>query len=651
MRGLPPSGGATGDAAVRTAGGAAPPPGEEAAPPEPEGTPGSRGLLHLGVLAAAAALCALAAALYFGGALTTTVPWLEGSGGLTRGGLPVAELAVTGAGTVTVGLLLAGAVLLAGPDGRLPPPGLRCLRLARVSAAVWAAAALVSVALGTSYLLGKPVWQVTDGELLSFLTDLVRGRALAVVAAVAVTLAAAAGQVRSAAGAGALLLVALAGLLPQAVTGHPASSDDHALATFAMAVHVVAAAVWVGGLVALVALARPAARLLAVIVPRYSAVAGLCFAAVTVSGLVSAWVQVGGAEAVLGTRYGLLVVAKAALLGCLGWLGWLHRRVSIPALRARRERWVFLRLASVEVVVMAAAMALATGLSWTPPPAEDTGPTNPAGVLLGFTPPGPPSAAAYAFGRLPDPMFLTLVAAGAVLYPLGVLRLRRTGTGWPLRRTLAWYGGLLIVLAATCGGLARYSPALFSGHVAQHLALTLVAPVPLLLAAPAELALTALRPASGAVGRSPRDLLAALLDSRAVRWAGHPPVALALVVLTLYGFYTTPLFEASLRNRSLHSLAMAVFLLTGVFFVRAVIGGARWLPLALAFFHLSFGYAFLTAATVFAEDWYTALALVWAPPPEQDQQSAGLLVWAIGGLTTVALPLLSRRGGPAVPRS
>ncbi|SEF88134.1 putative copper resistance protein D [Thermomonospora echinospora] len=636
--GGPAAGCAEGDGAGRAEAGAAP--AEAPAPWD-----GARGLLYLGVLSGAVALCALAAALYFGGALTSSVPWLDGSGGLTRGGLPVSELVMTAAGTVTVGLLLAGAVLLAGPDGGLPPLARRCLRSVRVSAGIWVAATLVTTVLSVSYLLGKPVSQVTDADLLSYLTDLTRGRALVVIVVLAGVPAVCASRPRSAGGAGGLLLVALAGLLPQVVTGHSASSDDHWLAVFSLAVHVTAAAVWVGGLLVLTALARPAGPLLAVIVPRYSALAGVCFAAVAASGLVNAWLQLGGAGAVLGSRYGLLVLAKVAALGCLGLLGWRHRRASLPALRTRGRGRVFVRLAAAEVVVMAAAMALATALSRTPPPAEDTGPTDPAGVLLGFEAPGPAGVAAYAFGRLLDPLFCTLVAAGAGLYLAGVLRLRRAGVRWPVRRTLAWYGGLLIVLVATCGGLARYSMVLFSNHVVQHLVLTLVAPVPLLLAAPADLALRSLHPGSGseAVGRTPRDLLVSVLESRAARLSAHPVAALTAAVLVLYGFYASPLFEASLRNYPLHSLAMVVFLATGMLFMRAVHGGARWLPLALAPFHLVFGYAFMTAASVIAGDWYEALARTWGPLPEQDQRTAGLLIWVIGGLATVTLPFLARR--------
>ncbi|MBA9007587.1 cytochrome c oxidase assembly protein [Thermomonospora cellulosilytica] len=611
----------------------------------PATVPRSRGPSRPWALWVAAAFCTLAVALRVGGA-AATVPWLEGSGGLTRGGLPVAELAGNAAAAITVGLLAAAALLLPDPDGALPAAARRCLSAAGACAAGWAAATLVTAVLSASYLLARPVWQVSDAELLGYLAELPPGRALVAVTVLAGSVAVLAWRARTANGAGVALLVALAGLLPPVVTGHAASSDDHPLMVVALGVHVAAASVWVGGLVALVAL--PSVRdLLPVAVPRYSALAAVCFAAVAASGLVTAWVQLGRAGAVTGTGYGLLVAAKTVVLGALGLMGWRHRRAGIPALADRPG--VFLRLAVAEVAVMAAAMALATGLSRTAPPAEDTGPTSPAGILLGFEPPGPVGAMSLAFDGLLDPLFLILVAAGAVLYAAGV---RRVGRGWPVRRTAAWYGGLAIVLAVTCGGVATYSMVLLSVHVVQHLALTLAASVLLVAGAPVELALRALRAGPAPVGRTPRDVVLAVLGGRVARAAAHPVGALAAVVLTLYGFYASPWFEASLRGHVLHSLSMAAFLAAGMLFARAVAAGARWLVPALAAFHLVFGYAFRSASGVLAADWYDALALTWGAGPERDQRTAGLLLWAIGVPATAVILLLARRarvGGARQP--
>lgn len=615
----------------------------------PGGEGWARGLAYLGVVAMAAGLSALAAALYFGGALHSTAPWLDGSGGLTRGGLPIAELVMNVAGTVTVGLLLASALLLPDSRGDLPPLACQVLRGVRSSAALWAVATLVTVLLSVSYLLGKPVSAVSDDDLLSFITDLTQGRAQIAVGTGAILLTITATRPRTAGGVAVLLVLALATLLPPALTGHSATSHSHSMAVFSLAVHIVAANLWVGGLVALIALAGPARRLLPAIVPRYSTLAGICLAAVATSGVINAWLRLGGLDAIFGSRYGLLVVAKAMALGSLATVGWWHRRRSIPALTRRgNSAGLFVRLAAVEIVIMAAAFGLATGLSRTAPPAEETGPTSPAGILLGFEPPGPPDLRAYVLGWWNDPLFLSLVTAGAFFYLAGVVRLRRAGVHWPLVRTLAWLSGLVIVLAATCGGLARYSMVLFSAHLVQHLALTLLAPVPLLLGAPITLALRSLRREPAASGRTIREVLTALLGSRPVGLLAHPLAALALLIISLYGFYASPLFEASLRNHVLHSLTLVGFLAAGLFYLRLIIGAqphagrARLLLLSVLPFHLVFGAAFAKASGVVATDWYTALGRPWGTSPLHDQQTAGLIVLSFATLTTLAtLPLIA----------
>ncbi len=80
----------------------------------------------------------------------------------------------------------------------------------------------------------------------------------------------------------------------------------------------------------------------------------------------NAWVRLGGVH--LGSRYGMLIVAKGVALAALGACGWWHRRTTIPALRYGTGKRAFLRLGTVEILVMTATMALAVGLSRTPPP-------------------------------------------------------------------------------------------------------------------------------------------------------------------------------------------------------------------------------------------------------------------------------------------
>ncbi|WP_344956433.1 cytochrome c oxidase assembly protein [Actinomadura miaoliensis] len=611
--------------------------------------PAAVGPAQAGLGAVAAALVVLAVVVRFGGSMSEqAAPGLTQAGAFTKGALALSELAMNAAGTLTVGWLLLAAVLLPAASGHLE----RCLRAASLSALAWTLATLAVVAFSVGDLFGVPAGHVTGNLLATFLLDLPQGRALAAVAVAAATVAVTAPLARTPQAAGYPLVLALAGLLPPIFTGHAADASFHALAVYSLAAHVLGAAVWAGGLVALAVVARWDGEHAAEAVARYSAVALVCFAAVAVSGAVNAWIRLGGFD--VGSRYGTLVAAKIAVLAALAGFGWWHRRASIPRLRSRRDTGTFLRVGAVEITVMAAAMALATGLSRTPPPEPVSDTLDPVELRLGFPLPGPPSVSAYALDWWADPLFGTLVVLGGVLYGAAVVRLRGRGGAWPLTRVVAWYAGLTIVLVATSSGLARYSMVLFSAHLVQHLVVTLLAPVMLWLGAPVALALRALPE-----GR-PRELLDAAAHSRGARLLAHPVVAPALFVATLYGFYFTSLFESSLRNHAIHSLAMAVFLAAGYCYLRAVASPGRCLRgmalLAASLpFHAGFALRLTGSDDAFAAGWFTRLGRPWGVSPLDDQRSGGEIVWTLGVTATLlflavlAYRHLRARSRPAAP--
>jgi cytochrome c oxidase assembly factor CtaG len=212
-----------------------------------------------------------------------------------------------------------------------------------------------------------------------------------------------------------------------------------------------------------------------------------------------------------------------------------------------------------------------------------------------------------------------------------------------------------VALLVTCGGLARYSMVLFSAHVAQHLVLSLVVPLLLLGGAPVTLALRALRRGGDAGGRTPRELLVAALRSRPFAAATHPLVAPAVLLVSLYGFYFSPLFETSLRDHAVHSAVMAGFVAAGALYLWPVVGadplprrlrlGARFaLAVAVVPFHAVFGVVVSGRAEVLAGAWFTRLERAWGASPLQDQRLGGGLAWALGGAAAVAvLALLGRR--------
>src|SRR5258708_39888110 len=161
----------------------------------------------------------------------------------------------------------------------------------------------------------------------------------------------------------------------------------------------------------------------------------------------------------------------------------------------------------------------------------------------------PPPDFARMWNVVPNAFFVTVAAAAFVLYAAGMVRLARRGDGWPVLRALSFLIGLVLLLAMTCTGLAEYGMYLFSAHMLQHMTLSMVAPIFLLLGAPMTLALRALHPA-GAGRTGPRELLLALLHSRFAYVVSSPLFPLPLFIASLYGLYFTPLFVALVRSTS-----------------------------------------------------------------------------------------------------
>ena len=127
--------------------------------------------------------------------------------------------------------------------------------------------------------------------------------------------------------------------------GHAGQGDLTPLATSLDAAHMTAAGVWLGGLSVLgTVLLRPPdeddVRSLVRALPLWSRVAMTSVAAIVLTGAYQAWREVGSLDALLGTRYGRLVVAKIALLALLLVLAnagraWVQKQAEGPATQAR----------------------------------------------------------------------------------------------------------------------------------------------------------------------------------------------------------------------------------------------------------------------------------------------------------------------------
>ena len=156
---------------------------------------------------------------------------------------------------------------------------------------------------------------------------------------------------------------------------HPSSRGT--LALVADYAHVLASALWVGGLVALVLLARaarslPPARREAITracVLRVSALAAPAVAVVGAGGVYLALRELPDPSALVSSHYGITLLAKTGVaLGALA-LGAYHRRFVVPRLAAGTPVATLRATLALELGILLAVLVLAAVLSQSAPPA------------------------------------------------------------------------------------------------------------------------------------------------------------------------------------------------------------------------------------------------------------------------------------------
>ncbi|HUA73881.1 MAG TPA: CopD family protein [Solirubrobacteraceae bacterium] len=130
-------------------------------------------------------------------------------------------------------------------------------------------------------------------------------------------------------------------LLTPALAGHASVESPRGVFFPADVIHVAAGSIWVGGIACLL-FVLPAAtrrlqgeertRLLLATLARFSPLALGSVIAIAVTGTVQAYIDVRSLHSLLHTTYGVLILAKTALLLLLIVLGWINRARVIPAL-------------------------------------------------------------------------------------------------------------------------------------------------------------------------------------------------------------------------------------------------------------------------------------------------------------------------------
>lgn len=618
----------------------------------------------------------LLVALVIGGGANAAL--IADPGAVVRFGLPIARLVVDLAAAATIGGLALATVGLS----RTAPEWNRAIDVAAGAAGIWTVASAVTTFFTFLSVAGSKI-SLDDqfGQSMGvFLTGTDLGLAWLVTVLVAAAVTVLCFAVRSRGMVALTAGVSMIGLIPLAQQGHAAGTASHDAAVTALGLHLVGAALWVGGLVMLVLL-RPVIDRdrLAVVVARYSSIALGCFVLVAVSGVASAQIRV-GAFSNLATAYGVLVLVKTGALVAIGVLGAVQRRRAIRSLAVapgrRRPFWL---LIVVELAVMGVASGFAAALGRTATPVDQialskTTNPSPAELLTDDTLPHAPGTWGWLTAWNVDLFWLMAAVLLAGTYAAGVVRLRRRGVRWPVGRSVAAAVGLVSLVVATSGSLHTYDRFLVSANVGAHLLLGLVVPALLWAAAPVQLVRAAVHPRDdGSTGV--REWTGVLLDNAAVRYLVQPFPAFVFLAAVWWAFYDTDALRWSVSDSTGRTVIDVVFLLVGLLALPTlftpIAAGARRpsVPAALvrvagavvvAAGLVSLGVAMRGPLGLLQASWFGAMGRTWGPEPLVDQARAGLLlvVAGVAVLVTVVVIVLVRLrredapapAAPAVPR-
>ena len=221
---------------------------------------------------------------------------------------------------------------------------------------------------------------------------------------------------------------------------------------------------------------------------------------VAVSGVASAQIRV-GALSNLFTPYGMLVLVKIGALVAIGVLGAVQRRRAIRALTTSPGvgSAPFWTLIVVELAVMGLASGFAAALGRTATPVDQialskTTDPSPAELLTDDLLPHAPGAWGWLTQWNIDLFWLMAALLLAATYVAGVVRLRRGGVRWPVRRSIAAALAVVSLVVATSGSLHQYDRFLVSANVGAHVLLGLVVPALVWAAAPVALIRAAVHP-------------------------------------------------------------------------------------------------------------------------------------------------------------
>lgn len=198
------------------------------------------------------------------------------------------------------------------------------------------------------------------------------------------------------------------------------------------------------------------------------------------------------------------------------------------------------------------------------------------------------------------------------------------------RRRTAWFtGGIAVMFVALTGPIHDASDYyLFSGHMVQHLLITVVMPPMLIRGVPAWVVERAL---SVRVIRRVAEVLI------------RPLVAGVLFSVVMVVWHVPELYDLALRNHDLHIVEHLSFIVTSVIVWWPILSpidahrppwGVQMIYLFLLGLPMKVVGAFITLSESVVYTFYLEAPRVWPYlTPLADQQIGGLIMWVPGGFT------------------
>jgi putative copper resistance protein D len=536
-----------------------------------------------------------------------------------------------------VGALLAIAFLTLDINGKVAETNFELRKLAAIASLIWMLSNLFFIILTLANILNSSISEVLQPNILrSFLLQIPLGQYLLTQLLLSILISIIVPRFNSIGTGTFLLLATLLAIVIPVFQSHSEASGSHLIAVGSLVIHVIALALWVGGVFALAFLA-PDHR--AIAVPRFSALALWAAIAVVISGSVNAFIRLDFKEA-WSSSYAYLVIAKVCLTTVLIAIGYLHRKhlKNLSELKGSK----FLQLILAQVVIMTVTLAMGSLLASSQPPVREAGlSTDRALSIVGVKMPPAPNLSRILFGYEPDALMIGLLVIAVALYIKGVMVLTKRGDKWPIGRTISFAIGISAVDFATSGGLGLYAHFSFSWHMVAHMTLGMIAPITIVLGAPITLALRTLPQGRNSEERGVRGTLLSVLHSRYSSVIVNPVVALVIFDGSLFLLYFTSLFGTLMNTHAGHLFMNLHFLLAGFLFFHVIIGidpNPKRPPflvrivtlLAAMSIHAFFSVALMSSSTLIDSGYFASLQTPWVGDLLADQNKGGAIGWAMG---------------------